>query len=353
MKFFPVLLLMSVFALSACSTTSDYKGVYEGAKVTNPLQVPPDLSQPENESGSADAVTSYLGYEKSLNAQGKDQLLQGYDGMHFVRDGSLFWLEIKASPSNVWQSLHNFFNRLGFKIISEQPELGLMQTDWQKNNVNVPSNWFLKTIGKLYTPVIMDSYRAHLEYDETKQVTRVFISHQGMREINSSDDSDARSGNYKWISRPSDPGLEEEMLMRFMEYRGMGEKEAKQVIAQAKPVIKATLTQDKNGYVLQYNDSFPRVWRLVGIALDRIGILVEDRNRSAGVYYMQLPDTFTLNDKSGFFNSTKKPSKDKYLLSLEDKGDNTLITVKPRGDVGKDFAEVSKRILDEIKNNLQ
>ena len=103
---------------------------------------------------------------------------------------------------------------------------------------------------------------------------------------------------------------------------------------------------------MQYNDSFPRAWRLVGIALDRMGVLVEDRNYSAGVYYIQLSDAFKLDGKSGFFDSSSKPSKLKYLLTLEDKGDSTLITLKARGAVGADLPAVTKKVLDDIKSNL-
>lgn len=352
MKFFPVFVLLAAVGLSACSTTPDDKGVYGNTKTLEPLQVPPDLSQPENDNGDADVVTSYLGYQKSLSSSEKDKMLHGYEGMRFVRDGSLFWLEIKDTPSNVWQSLRNFFTRLGFKIISEQPDLGLMQTNWQQNRENISTNWFLKMVGKLYTPELMDSYRAHLEYDSANQVTRVFISQQGVQQVTWHSGNVPDSG-YQWVARPSDPDLEVEMLMRFMEFRGMGGKQAKQVVADTKPVLKATLSQDKNGYVLTYNDSFARVWLLAGIAMDRIGITVEDRNRSAGVYYIQLPDSFDLASKPGFFSSGKKPSSSKYLLTLDDKGENTTIIVKPRGEMGKDFPEVSKKILDEIKNNLQ
>lgn len=353
MKFYPVLLLAAAFALSACSTTPNYKTIYAGAKIGDPLRVPPDLDQPTDDA-SSDAVTSYLDYQKRLNAQGKQQVLKDFQSMRFVRDGSEFWLDIHDTPTDVWNSLQQFFTRLGFKIVSEQPALGLMQTNYKQNLANIPSNWFLRMVHKLSSSGIMDSYRAHLEYDPAKQITRVFIAHQGLREVSDSSKSDIQVGSTKWVVRPSDPELEVEMLMRFMAFRGMGEKQAKQAIAETKPVIiKATLKNTPAGYVLQYNDSFARVWRLAGIALDRMGIQIEDRDRSAGIYYLRLPDTFQLDGQTGFLTGSHKPSQSKYLLTLEDKGDNTLISVKPRGEVGKDFAQVSKKILSELKDDLQ
>lgn len=351
-KLFSVILVVVALGLSACSTTPDYKAIYKGARVGDPLQVPPDLSQPLD-NDAKDAVTSYSGYQKSLDAQDNGKVLRDFQGMHFVRDGSEFWLDINDSPTNVWNSLHQFFTRLGFKIVSAQPALGLMQTNYKKNLANIPSNWFMKMIDKLSSSGLMDSYRAHLEWDPDKKITRVFIAHQGLREVSDSADSAIKVGDSKWVVRPSDPELEEEMLMRFMAFRGMDKQQAKQVVAETKPVIKATLKQTPDGYVLQYNDSFARVWRLAGIALDRMGVKVDDRNRSAGVYYLQLPESFQLGDQTGFFSSSNRPSQSKYLLTLEDKGDNTLISVKPRGKAGKDFTQVSKKILTELKDNLK
>ncbi|MEJ2362226.1 MAG: outer membrane protein assembly factor BamC [Gammaproteobacteria bacterium] len=353
MKFYLLLLLMALFTLSACSTTPNDKAVYAKETVDNPLRVPPDLSQPVDSDGN-DEVTSYLSYQKSLDAQGKGQILRDFQGMQFVRKGSQFWLDIHDTPTDVWNSLHRFFTHLGFKIVSEQPALGLMQTNYIPNLANIPSNWFMKMLDKLSDSGMMDSYRAHIEYDPEKKITRVFISHQGLREVSDSAKSDIKVGDSKWVVRPRDPELEVEMLMHFMAFRGMKEKQAKQIVATTKPaVIQSSLKQTPQGYVLQFNDSFARTWRLTGIALDRMGMVVEDRNRSAGVYYLRLPETFKLGNETGILTSADKPSQDKYLLTLEDKGDNTLIMVKPRGKAGKDLDSVAKNILTELKNNLQ
>ncbi|HST00916.1 MAG TPA: outer membrane protein assembly factor BamC, partial [Usitatibacter sp.] len=38
------------------------------------------------------------------------------------------------------------------------------------------------------------------------------------------------------------------------------------------------------------NDSFDRAWRRVGLALDRVGFTVEDRDRSKGLFYVRYVD---------------------------------------------------------------
>ena len=41
---------------------------------------------------------------------------------------------------------------------------------------------------------------------------------------------------------------------------------------------------------LRLVDSFDRAWRRVGLALDRVGFTVEDRDRSRGLYYVRYAD---------------------------------------------------------------
>jgi len=44
---------------------------------------------------------------------------------------------------------------------------------------------------------------------------------------------------------------------------------------------------------VQVDESFDRAWRRVGLALDRAGFTVEDRDRSRGVYFVRYVDPAT------------------------------------------------------------
>ena len=44
------------------------------------------------------------------------------------------------------------------------------------------------------------------------------------------------------------------------------------------------------GVELRIDERFDRAWRLVGLALDRVGFAVEDRDRSQGIYYVRYND---------------------------------------------------------------
>ena len=353
-----VLVLLSV---SCSSTTRDYKGVYEASEKIEELDVPPELDKPVTDKNSnlnelGQSVKSISIYEQNLKDKPNSKFEPQYKGMKFKRDGSLYWLEVKAPAEEVWEDLHTYFKKLGFEIEVDNATLGFMQTGWLENRVDIPGNWLSDFLSFLYSTDIMDRYRIRLEWDQDEQVSRVFIIHQGLREMVEGERNDSEVVQTKWVVRPSDPELEVEMLMRFMAYRGLSEALAEKQIDSVKGQERTKLVEEGDATQLVINDSFQRSWRHMSIAIDRLGYLVEDKNRSAGVFYVQLPETFEIKHESvfsGIFTSaTAKPERDKYLLILEDKGDQTLVTVKTNGEQAKDFPKVSRKILKDIKDNI-
>jgi outer membrane protein assembly factor BamC len=95
-----------------------------------------------------------------------------------------------------------------------------------------------------------------------------------------------------WQPRPSDPGLEAEFLRRLMVRLGAPEGEARERVANAQPSAqRATLKKGLDGAeLLEVLEPFDRAWRRVGLALDRVGFTVEDRDRQKGVYFVRYAD---------------------------------------------------------------
>jgi outer membrane protein assembly factor BamC len=350
-----VIILLSV----ACSsTTRDYKGVYEASEKIESLDVPPGLDKPPlaDDSSLAElgkSVKSISIYEENLKDKQSKEFEPQYKGMKFKRDGSLYWLEANEQPNVVWDDLHTFFVKLGFEIEVDNAQIGYMQTGWLENRVDVPGGWVREYLGMLYSTDLMDRYRIRLEWDSDVQISRVFIIHQGLKEVVVSGDNPDSVTETQWVIRPSDPELEVEMIMRFMAYRGISESLAEKQIAEVKTEERTKLVEKDGKNELIITDSFQRSWRQISIAVDRLGYLVEDRNRSAGVLYIRLPDSFEIKNDGGFFSSeTAKPEQYKYLIILEDKGDKTLVTVKTNGDDAKDFAKVQQKMLKDLKASI-
>ena len=93
---------------------------------------------------------------------------------------------------------------------------------------------------------------------------------------------------------PPNPDLEAEMLSRLMIRFGTPEAQA---VAAASPAAAAAaapharLEKSVDGVSkLVVDDPFDRAWRRVGLALDRTGFTVVDRDRSTGLYFVRFAD---------------------------------------------------------------
>ena len=96
-----------------------------------------------------------------------------------------------------------------------------------------------------------------------------------------------------------------------MVYLGVTEKRAANAAAgadagagsaAARPTT-ARLVPDGAGSALVISEEFRRAWRQTGVALDRVGFAVEDRDMSSGTYYVRYdPGSEGAQKKEGFFS---------------------------------------------------
>ncbi len=354
---------------SGCSSDPKNKGVYTDKIETRSLQVPPDLDAPQDahQTGMSPEVVStiqsYSVYSKTQQDNPAFNVAPDYKNMRLVRQGSLFWLEIQEKPEKAWTDVHDFFTKIGFQIKGEQAQLGMMETNWLENRADVPKNWFSRLLNKVFSTGMLDKYRIRIERGDTADSSRIFVAHQGLRQVGQGEQLDnaltENLGKDDWVVTNPDPDLEAEMLVRFMAFHGAPETVTQQATAESAKAISPASILERDGQVLlEVNDAFARTWRHVELALDRIGFVIEDRNRSAGVYYIKLPESFRTEAKqtwlSELFSSDKsKPISDKYLLVVEDKGDKTLVSVRQLDN--KDTAvipKVAKKILSRIQENI-
>jgi len=359
---FRLVLILLTCTLAACSsTTRDYKGVYEATRDLGDLDVPPGLNRPETGTETLpelnQAIKTASGYEESLKGKPTSKFEREYKDMNFVRGGSLFWLEIAGPGDQIWGDLRSFFLRLGFEFKRETPQMGYLETDWQENKVYTPTGFISKLLNSFSSKGLMDKYRVRLEWDSENKISRVFINHQGLREIIDGEDDNITAVQTRWVFRPSEPDMEVEMLMRFMTFRGLSVVLAEQNISSARnqQVAEIKVVDDKRIFTI--NEPFARGWRHVGIALDRLGYLVEDKNRSAGVYYISLPETFVISKEGGVFgtlftSSYEAPKHLKYLIILEDNDGSTGVKLKSNGDVTDEFPRVEKKIFDDLQKSI-
>ena len=303
------LALSAAVLLGACSTAQELleakKVDYKSAGQLPPLEIPPDLTAPGRDgrytvpdTGRSSATLS--GYQAARTEQARTGYLQTgvlptTEKMKVERAGSQRWLAVAEPPEKLWPMVRDFWQENGFLLSVSMPEAGVMETDWAENRAKIPQDFIRSMLGKLidqiYSTAERDKFRTRLERTD-EGGTEVFISHRGMIEVyqNAVDRSDTRT---IWQPRTPDPELEAEFLRRLMVRLGTQDDRAKQMLAtSAQPPARAAIQAGGIGgfETLEVYEPFDRAWRRVGLALDRVGFTVEDRDRQKGQYFVRYAD---------------------------------------------------------------
>jgi len=314
--------------LSACSVLEEDKINYKSAGKAPVLEVPPDLTQLrkdsryalENTSATATSFQNAAGRISdagtAANALGKARV---------ERQGNQRWLVVDLPADKVWESLRTFWTSNGFVLSTDTPDVGIMETEWAENRAKLPQDFIRKALGKaldaLYSTGERDKFRTRIERNAQGGV-EIYITHRGMIE----NYADAQKERTIWQTRPSDPELEIEFLRRLMVQLGTSPESAKAATQDAvvAPETQITLIDGHPAIVL--NDTLDRVWRRTGVALDRSGFTVEDRDRATGIYFVRYVASPSTNETPGFFsrlfksNPEQKTALSKYGLSLSAMG---------------------------------
>ncbi len=365
--------MTAVVALAGCSgnVIEGKKIDYKSAGNVKPLDVPADLSVPptsdrynipDSSVGSATASEYAAEGQGPRAAAGPAPVLPPQDKVRFDRAGSQRWLVVDAEPDALWPVIKEFWQDNGFLIDIESRPTGIMETDWAENRAKIPDSLIRKLIGKVldsaYSYPERDKFRTRLERTDKPGATEIYISHRGMAQINIS--KDRYREVTKWQVRPVDPFLEAEMLSRLAIRLGARDEQIKaEVNAPEQP--KATIS--KSGELpeaLLLVDGFDRAWRRVGLALDRVGFTVEDRDRSKGLYYVRYVDADAPEkaekgfwSKLAFWNSDGGAKKDEqYRISVAGATKGSEVKVLDAKGV-KSSSPTAGRILALLQQELK
>ncbi len=366
-----------VCALTACSALDNLAGGdkldYRTAKTkATPLEVPPDLTQLAVDPRYAPqaGVISATQLQQAPSAAASAPVTNtvaptALGDVRLERQGDLRYLSTNIAPDQLWPQLQEFWRERGLALAVDQPEVGVMETVWSENRAKISDDIIRRTVGRvfdaLYDTGERDKYRMRVERSE--RGTDIYITHRGMQEVYVNQLKDTTT----WKPRPSDPLLEGEMLSRLMVKLG-GKAEAARLATQSGTGAAATTTAaapararaltDRPAATLQVDESFDRAWRRVGLALDRSGFTVEDRDRAQGVYFVRYVDPAQAGkEEPGFFarlfSSDKQPSGPiRYRVNVKAEGEVSTVSVydakgePENGDAGQ---RIVKLLVDDLK----
>ena len=411
------LLIAATLVMTGCDSipfidnTSDYKVAGRG----RPLEVPPDLtSASTSDLYSVPGGTTYSTYTQGEAApQETEQLLPTPDSVKFEHAGSQRWLVVKAAPEKVWPVIREFWTELGFAVRIEDPQTGVMETEWVdpsglvKDDKGNYLDKFQGWLDKLSALNAKQKFRTRIDRGSENSTTEIYMSHRSIgngyddghdyvvtslgkidRGFRAQDDKHPMVQSERSVAEDIDA----ELLRRLMVRLGIEEKKSHTLIASTTGEKRAGINQEQDGTVyLILTDQFDRAWRRVGLSLDRIGFLVEDRDRSSGVFYVRYSDLDLddgsqnkkglmdklkfwgddskkdasepapkndekpLTDKLKFWESDEKnnvPPAHQYRIKVDSIENGTLVTVTDKSGK-RDKSPTANRILSMLYDQLK
>jgi len=372
------LLAVVLVGLAGCSglqESLETKIDYKSTGTRPPLEIPPDLTSPSRDNRyvvpEAKSSATFSGYqaERREPRAGSTAVLPEVDNMRVERAGNHRWLVVQQPPEKLWPLVRDFWQESGFLLKIEMPEAGVMETDWAENRAKIPGglvrDFLSRALDQLYSTSERDKYRTRLERTPDGKGTEVYISHRGMQEVYTTmrDPQSSAPGDTAWQPRDSDSELEAEFLRRLMVRLGAQEEKARQLAANsAAPLWRAELRKGNAGTeVLQVLEPFDRAWRRVGLALDRVGFTVEDRDRQKGLYFVRYADPEAeMREKTqgiltrigGWFSSGPKVKAEQYRVLVSQAGTEAEVQVLNKEGTA-DGSKTAQRILSLLHEQLK
>lgn len=374
------ILVTGALLLPACSTPDlddylpDQRLQYKKQReASENLEIPPDLTAGTFDDamdvpplGGATTYSEYVGERtKRRRIAGSGEVLPEAKDATLRREGNNRWLEITGSPQQIWPQVVGFWRSQGILLVEQDPTAGIMKTDWLENRAEIHTDAITSMLRKvadgLYATSLRDQYRVRIEPGIKSGTTDLYLTHRAMEERFRSN-AVGEEASTVWEPAPTDPGKEATMLRRLLVYLGVSGKRASGLAAETQGVgssAKSKLTTGPGGEsVLVISDELRRAWRQTGVALDRIGFAVEDRDRTQGIYYVRYDDPSQADEKKGwgsklaFWRSDDKKSVAQYQVKLTGDGTQTRVVVRDR--VGRPAsAETADRILRLLNKEIR
>lgn len=367
-----------MLSLTGCgmvqSVVGDTKVDYKSAKKASTLDVPPDLTQlskdnryalPSNDRGVAtasgyQATRAGTGAGAAVAASTNEVASTGNSAVKVERSGNQRWLVVQQTPEALWPQLKTFWEDSGFTLAVDNATAGVMETEWNENRAKIPQDFIRNTLGKvfdsLYSSGERDKYRTRLERNANGG-TEIYISHRGTQEVATG----AQNESTIWANRNSDPNLEAIFLAKLMTKLGGTADEAAARTSVDNAAVQAqhaVIVGEGSGRFIKTDEGFDRTWRRVGLALDRAGFTVEDRDRVQGVYYVRFVNDAV--DTRGWLSklfssgpSEKDKEAQRYNISVRsDSVNSTQVSVWTSKNTPED-TPVGEKILTLLHEQLK
>ncbi|WP_257264533.1 outer membrane protein assembly factor BamC [Endozoicomonas sp. ONNA2] len=353
----------------------DRAGDYTEARTTRPITLPAGSRARElgdilmiPEAGLPDQK---LPRKFEVPRPSRRLVLKEGDQYSIERNGSQEWLFIDREPGEVWPDVLGYIEKLveeqGMAIAGTEFAKGIVETRWQDFGNDKEHGVMYRTLGKLFAAddlePMEDRFRFVVRNGLKVGTTEVYVYHQG-RPLAKKGKPSSVPENWDNLGERSKRKAND-VLAELLVY--LARDDARSSVSQARGVDIASVAEsgrDGNGNpVLTVRGlSYARVWDAVAQSMDKAGLKVVDRNRSAGLFYLadSVPQLAQQQQKkrfwSGWFSNGEKTdvADEPKMLTVRVSNYPEAVQLSVEKDVNTSApADVSQRLLNVIEDNLR
>ncbi len=322
---FKIFYFLSILTLASCSSMEEIPIIdkltepdYVSSKKSKKLELPPELDELSSNNtyridGDPTSLKSFL--DKDKNKIDISEITNKKEKIKVIKSGNMRWLVVPAKQEVVWPIVENFWEDMGFDVSSSKSK-GIIETRWvTESDLNKDKSALGKFdawLDALANTSSRRKFRTRIENGIDDETTEIYLSQRSLldglndhknrkarhydntvnpdtvyqiQEYKSSDDEKDQAivSNYK----EDDLEIQYELLRRLMVKLGSSDLEANNKLNNAIEIKKADLIKDGDYSYLLLNDNYTRAWRRLNLAIDMVGFVVEDKNRSDGVFYVK------------------------------------------------------------------
>jgi outer membrane protein assembly factor BamC len=337
-----ILIFILSITLFSCSSIEELPIVeaitqpdYVSSKKAKKLESPPDLDELSSSegysiSGEPTSLKKYLNKDENKNLK---NIIED-NKIKVVKSGNMRWLVVPANQKIVWPLVESFWEDMGFNINSAKKS-GFIETEWISDadlrKDDTSSAKLDRWLDALTATASKRKFRTRIEDGTEDGTTEIYLS---QRSLNKGLDEhyDRKATHYQNTTNPdtvykiqkykSDDEVEKneivsnfkeddieiqiELLRRLMVRLGSSDLSAKEKIDNASEIKRAELINSEDHKYILLTDTYGRSWRRLSLALDMVGFLVEDKDRSDGIFYIKY---------SNLEIDESKPKKKKGIIS--------------------------------------
>jgi len=296
----------------------DTKYDFLDEQVADEIILPDHLNQPNKENHFP--VTNNVIIEEDIDVPKPRQIFasSGTSAVQLRRLGELMWVYIETLPSTSWPIAKNYWDTSIYSVISANPENGKIKVDFDDESI----------------------LEMRIEHGIKEASTEIFLYV-------------VNKNNNEILSNPEFIRSELEKMVNYLAQsvnNFSGTSLAAQNLNENK---KAKIFSENGQTVISLELSFDRAWSSVSKALDAANIIANDKNRSAGIFYV----SYQQEERNGFFsflgfgkerNSSTLLNESDFEVTITEKDNKSYVRARPKNDNIEEAEELLSKINEAL-----